>query len=376
MDEERLRHWLAFASIKGIKRQVLKEILKMAGGPTPVFEEKGGVPKLSLGRGSAGEELLANIRKSVSWRAVDNDLRHMTRHGIKIIALDDEAYPPYLKASADPPFVLYVKGDEGLLDKTVVAVVGTRRASEYGLRMSERIAMGLVRQGVVVVSGMARGCDTSAHRGALSAGGKTIAVLGTGMDTVYPSENKALFDEIARKGLLVTEFPLATGPLPGNFPARNRIISGLSVAVVVVEAPLKSGAMMTASLALGDGRDVFAVPGQAGFKKSEGTNKLIKDGAFLVEDASDILSALNIFNVARGVGAPPSSGEARQAADTSAAGEEGVIIGLLSEGPLHIDDIIEKGGLKVERAGALLVQMELKGWIEERPGKKYHLKRD
>jgi DNA processing protein len=210
------------------------------------------------------------------------------------IRLGSSRYPSLLTEIPNPPDVLWVRGDLSICDKTVVAVVGARTASREGVAAAEVVAGDLARAGIVIVSGLARGVDAAAHAGALDAGGTTIAVLGTGLDVVYPPENEALFERISRCGLVMTEFPLGTPPFPGNFPKRNRIISGLSRAVLVVEAAEKSGSLITARLAADQGRDVMAMPGLTAGGRNRGAHALLRDGAKLVESAVDILQELGI----------------------------------------------------------------------------------
>jgi DNA processing protein len=364
VDRERLKYWLALTRAKGIAKRIdgraLRELTKKSNDVRDIFE--GAIPAKSF-----------KLKRS-DWDWVEEELDLIDRHGVRIITLKDRDYPAPLLNTHDPPLLLYIKGTPPEWDLPVVAIVGTRRASHYGLAMAERVSGELAGVGVVIVSGMARGCDSAAHRGALSVGGKTVAVLGTGIDRVYPRENKRLYDEIAETGLLMSEFPISTPPLPHNFPIRNRIISGLSLGVLVVEAPIKSGAMTTAKLALDDGREVFAMPGQATSKKSTGTNKLIKDGAMLVEGAVDILEALSITVINRNY-RPRSAGAERgspgdQAVTDRAIMDEGqLIMDLLEDQPLHIDAIAEKTGLPVQRAASVLLDMELRGLIEQQPGK-------
>jgi len=227
--------------------------------------------------------------------------------------------------------------------------------------MSQDLSRELSRSGVVIVSGLARGCDTYAHIGALEGGGLTVAVLGTGLDTVYPRENDKLFNKIAKQGAVITEFPFGTPPLPHNFPARNRIISGLSQAVIVAEAPLKSGAMMTARMALDEGREVFAVPGKTTSDKSSGTNQLIKDGAMLVDSAEDILKAFSI-EVKK---------ESKADQRVKLNGNEEKIIEAVSDEPVHIDSLLNKTGLAIKDLSYILLDLELRGLIKQLSGNLY-----
>ena len=288
----------------------------------------------------------------------------VARHGVKIVDFLATEYPKVLLEISDPPPFLYVRGElHGVED--AVAIVGSRRASTYGLVTTERLAGELALHGVTVVSGMARGVDTAAHRGALKAGGRSIGVLGCGIDVTYPPENQRLFKEMAEKGALVSEFPMGTTPLAENFPRRNRIISGISRGVLVVEAVQNSGSLITARYALDQGREVFAIPGNINSSGSRGTNQLIKQGAKLVEGVEDILEELpQRSRVAPHDDAPPAF---------SLTPQEAGIYTLLAESPLHIDDIIVKSELTVGDVSAILLRLELKGAIQQLPGKLFAL---
>lgn len=359
MDDESLRYWLALSRLKGLTRQSIEWVLR-SGGPQAVFERQR--PVFALGE-TPPDALISSAKDFKDWAWVDEEISRAQKYGARLTAFPDDDYPALLREIDDPPVVLYAKGLSTVLNKPVVAVVGTRRPSHYGLSMAGSLGRDLGLMGVTVASGMARGCDTAAHVGALSSAGLTAAVLGTGIDTAYPRENKRLYGEIAEKGLLITEFPFSTPPLPRNFPQRNRIIAGISKGVVVVEAPLRSGALMTARLALGYNRDVLSVPGQAGSGKNAGTNRLIKEGAALVESAADCMEALGIEPALRA-----------QASDTDSAPsgpigpEERLVFESLSS-PMHIDALAKKAGLTISRASSLLLEMELKGLIVQRPGK-------
>ncbi len=301
------------------------------------------------------------------WQWVDSELTRIERAGIRLITMLDPEYPLSLRSIPDPPLLLYSKGNISTLTAgEAVAIVGTRQPTHYGLQVSESLGRDLASMGLLIVSGMARGCDMAAHKGALGAEGSTVAVLGTGLDRCYPPEARELYKEIGEKGLLLSEFPLGTGPMPYNFPQRNRIISGLSRGVIVVEAPLRSGAMMTARLALRHNRDLFAVPGPLGAEKSKGPNSLIQGGALLVETASDILKRwglepVPLKNSKRAVG--PDIGT------VPAHGNEALVFKSLEAGPLSIDALAAVLGLKVQDLGGLLLEMELKGLITQGPGK-------
>lgn len=334
------------------------------------------------GNKKAGASAPAPKTNSSNRRWAEEELDRVEEKGLGLITRDSPEYPPSLLNTADPPHLLYAKG---LLEKggawekdywaaPAVAIVGTRRPTHFGLAMAERLGSDLARLGVTVVSGMARGCDSAAHKGALKAGGRTIAVLGTGVDVIYPPENGRLYDEIGERGLILSELPLGSPPLPYHFPLRNRIISGLSLGVVVVEAPHKSGAMMTARLALDDGREVMAVPGKAGLTKSAGTNRLIKDGAALVESAGDVIETLGLEVLgleALGPEVVKVNGEEGGAGAGLKKGEAEImgLFELQGDDPMQIDEIAEKAGVPVHEASAMLLALELKGLVEQKPGK-------
>jgi len=256
--------------------------------------------------------------------------------------------------------LLYLRGDLKKEDEIAVAIVGTRQATSYGKIVARKIARELAKEHITVVSGMARGIDTYAHEGALEEGGRTIAILGCGVDIVYPWENKSLMEQIIKQGAVISEFSLGTKPFARNFPRRNRIISGLSKGVVVVEAPLKSGALITADFALEQGREVFSVPGVITSPYSKGTNKLIKEGARVVESVYDILEELGISSLRN---------ERKSYVDYQLSFEEKTIFDQLTLNPSHIDDIVEKSGFPVARVADILMRLQLKKMLRELPGK-------
>ncbi|MBI5143835.1 MAG: DNA-protecting protein DprA [Candidatus Omnitrophica bacterium] len=296
---------------------------------------------------------------------------------IRKITVDDKEYPKNLRNIYDPPKQLYVNGTLLEQDEMAVALVGSRRATQYGLETCEKLAYELAVRGVTVVSGMARGIDSAAHRGALRAKSRTIAVLGSGHNNIYPPENEKLYHEIVGNGAVVTEFENDMQPLSENFPQRNRIISGLSLGVVVVEAARNSGALITANFALEQGREVFAVPGKISSTTSSGTNELIKDGARLIQSADDIMEELAITEV------KPVSGDAKSERDekiarmtkayiyNSLSEDERKIYKILSDEPIYIDDIMSKADLDPANASKVLLNLQLKKLIKELPGKQF-----
>ncbi|MBC7327012.1 DNA-protecting protein DprA [bacterium] len=292
----------------------------------------------------------------------DKEKMIMEKVGAKIITILDPKYPPNLKEIYDPPIVLYVRGEIKEEDKFAVAIVGTRRPTQYGRSVAYKLASELVQRGFTVVSGLARGIDASAHRGALEGGGRTIAVLGCGIDIAYPMENKELMDEIARKGAIVSEFAPGTPPQPWHFPVRNRIISGLSLGTVMVQAPEGSGALITADLALEQGREVFAVPGNIEDPRSKGPHQLIKEGAKLVEFVEDIITELGI---------PSQISHPAPAVSTPnlfLPPEEEQLLKLLSYEERYIGDISRDAGLPPSRVASILTMLELKGLVKRLPG--------
>ena len=310
-----------------------------------------------------GEQLAGMIKGADVRGKVQGELRLIEELNISIVTLGDPSYPNNLRQIYDPPPLLYVRGDMEPGDDLAVSIVGSRLTSNYGRITTERIAADLARHGATIVSGMARGIDSAAHRGALSAGGRTIAVLGCGVDIVYPPENRRLFEEIIAHGAVVSEFPLSTPPDGVNFPRRNRVISGLSLGVVVVQANARSGSLITARLALEQNRDVFAVPGNVGMAGSRGTNRLIKQGAKLIESAEDILEEI----LPRFQHQVPESKDRKPSLEE----KEERVYQLLENDPVHIDSIIALTGMSASHVSAILLQLELKGLVQQLSGKQF-----
>lgn len=283
-------YYIALNMVSGIGPVLVKKLKERFFSAKGIFEAS--VLSLSKVPGM-NERIAADLKGILSSSVLKKELKEIKQENVRILCQEDILYPKLLKEIYDPPIVLYLKGELSLLEKATVAVVGCRRASFNGLQIAERLSQELSRRGICIVSGLARGIDTASHKGALKGPGSTVAVLGSGLKCVYPPENKRLFDEISRAGALISEFSLNTAPHKSNFPRRNRIISGLSLGVVVVEAAQRSGSLITANMALNQNREVFAMPGAANSVNAKGTNKLIKEGAKLVEGADDILEELN-----------------------------------------------------------------------------------
>ncbi len=305
-----------------------------------------------------------NIKTFDGQDFAKEQLRLLSRCGARLITFWDDDYPDPLKQIYDPPALLFVKGTLKKEDKFSVAIVGTRQPSIYGKLVSERLTQELARKGLTIVSGLAYGVDTLAHKCTLDAGGRTLAVLGSGVDVIYPSDNRTLAKKIESSGALISEFPMGTDPDRNNFPRRNRIICGLSMGTLVIEAGLKSGALITAAMALDQGREVFAVPGNIDSPKSLGTNELIKQGgAKLVASAEDILEEIQPqFSLDLQM-------ERKERAAAQLSEQEKKIIDLLSNEPMHIDRIASDSGQPTSHTLALLLSLELKNLVKQLPGK-------
>jgi DNA processing protein len=356
---EPLAYWLALKRISGVGNRLCLELISRFGEPENVyrasFSDLLKVPGVSRRLASAicGHEIPEEVKE---------DLALVRKAGYRIITFSDSDYPSLLRQIYDPPPVLYVYGT---LPSTIhsIAIVGSRNATPYGCITAKRLSGDMVRRGFTVVSGMARGVDSAAHMGALDARGRTIAVLGCGLGTIYPAENRTLFHRIAKGGAVISEFSFLTPPDPYNFPVRNRIISGLALGTVIVEASRKSGSLITARLAAEQGREVFAVPGSVTSFKSMGTHGLIKQGAKLVEHAKDILDELNIHLPA------DSPAHKEQAPELTA--EEEAILKELTPYPVHIDDLVRQVSISAGEVSSLLLQLELKGLVIQSPGKRF-----
>jgi len=356
---EDLYHWVALSLAPGVGSVLFKRLTQTFGSPEKVLK----APPTKLARVEGiGPKVVESLRK-FDWKPrVEKELRSAGKIGARIVTWEDEEYPPNLKNIYDPPPLLYILGSLLPQDQLAVAVVGSRYPTTYGKAAAERISMGLSGRGVTVVSGLARGLDSCAHQGALSAGGRTIGVLGCGIDITYPPENRELFRRVAAQGAVLSEFPLGTPPDSDHFPIRNRIISGLSLGVAVVEATLRSGSLITARFALDQGRDVYAVPGNVDSARSEGTNRLIKEGAKLVTRAEDILEEILPYQ-------EPSPREAPRQPQLSE--EETRVFSALSREPIHIDEVIAQSTLSSARVSAILLSLELAGHIRQFPGLRF-----
>ena len=351
-------YWVGLNLVKGIGSVRFKALVNTFGNPEAAWNAPPGAWQ-QAGLSQKIVESFHRVRQGVSLDQISDRIHSL---GAEVLTWDDAGYPPRLKEIDQPPPVLYVRGALQPEDEWAVAIVGTRRVTAYGRQVAEEVATALVQSGVTIVSGLARGVDSIAHQSAINAGGRTLAVLGNGVDQVYPPENKRLAGQVMEHGALISDYPLGTQPDGINFPPRNRIISGLSIAVIIVEAGLTSGALITATFAAEQGRDVFAVPGNINAPQSQGTNRLIRDGAQPLLAPQDVLEALNLTMVTEHrsvrVALPDDPVEAR-------------LFKLLSHEPMHVDEIRAQAAMPIETVSATLAMMELKGMVRQVGGMNY-----
>ena len=365
--------WLAFERVPGLGCVGFRRLAEFFADPTDAFfggrGSLGSVPGLS-------RAVAEGVRAFAAWDELADAMCRVEDAGARLVRYGDTAYPERLRAIPDPPPVLYARGSPEAAGRPAVGVVGSRAPSEYGREMTRSLCRGLAAAGITVVSGMARGIDGEAHEAALAGRAGTVAVLGSGVDVPYPPEHRNLCRRIEEGGAVLSEHPMGTRPLPDHFPARNRIISGLTLGVLVVEATERSGSLITARLALEQGREVFAVPGPAGASRSRGPHRLIREGAKLVEDVADIIEEIAPQLEAALV--PDPSRAAVDPGDVSAVvappgGAVGMILRDLEAGPLPVDDVIHRTGLSPQQVCQVLLEMELQGLLRQLPGKRYAL---
>jgi len=321
-----------------------------------------------------GRNRAALWRDAIAQADPQAELEQAGAAGVTVLVRGEAAYPPALGYMVDPPIVLYVKGTIEPEDAQAITLVGMRKCSLYGQEQAERLAGGLARAGFTVISGLARGIDSAAHRGALAAGGRTLAVLGNGLATVYPPENARLAQAVIERGALLSEFPINTGPAPENFPRRNRILAALALGTVVVEAGKKSGSLITARLATELGKDVFAVPNRVDAPGAAGVHALLRDGATLVESVTDILDEYPDLDLA----APPADDANRQqtlALKANLSPEEARLMEVLDGNPVSVDVLAERSGLGAARTSGALTLLELKGLVRALPGSRFARRR-
>ncbi|HWZ72396.1 MAG TPA: DNA-processing protein DprA [Casimicrobiaceae bacterium] len=353
--DARAEAWASLQLLPGVPPRVLAGLLKTLGGP----EEVRGASRASLAKLVPVEAALA-IERGPDPALLERTLSWIAEPGHALVAWDDADYPRALLTISDPPPAFYYSGRHELLNRPSIAIVGSRNATPQGTDNAEAFATTLSGAGFTIVSGLALGIDTAAHRGGLSAGGSSIAVMGTGPDRIYPSANRDLGQRLAAEGGVLSEFPLGTPPLPANFPRRNRLLSGLSRGVLVVEATLASGSLITARFAAEQGREVFAIPGSIHSPFSKGSHRLIKEGAKLVETAHDVLEEL-------GAVAPP-KGAGTQAPAPDVQGNAGRVLEALGHDPAGVDALTARTSLAAGAISVALVELELSGRVTPLPG--------
>jgi DNA processing protein len=352
------RYWIGFTLIKGIGAVRLQALIHHFGDLEAAWNA---APQELAGTG-LGPKLIERIQQARNGVDLDRVTEQIHKQGIHVLTWEDDAYPARLKEIDQPPPVLYYRGEFLAEDVFAVAIVGTRRVTPYGRQVTEELASFLGANGLTVVSGLARGVDALAHASTLQAGGRTLAVLGSGVDRIYPPEHRLLADKIMERGAILSDYAPGTAPDASNFPPRNRIISGLSLAVVVIEAGETSGALITAEFAAGQGREVFAVPGSILAPQSKGTNRLIQQGAQPLLTPQDLMQALDLTRLSEHKAVrkiiPGDAVEAR-------------LLKALSDQPVHVDEIRNQTGLPIEKVSATLALMELKGMVRQVGGMNY-----
>jgi len=379
-DEE--LHWLALKLVPGLGTRTSGKLLERFRTPQAVFRAS----RTELEAAGVNGSVAQSIASGCTFEDAAAQHQKMLDSGAVLVTIGDARYPQPLREIYDPPIVLFARGRLDLLELLMLAVVGTRRPTPYGLAVAERLSADLAHAGLTIVSGMARGIDTAAHKGALAAGGDSVAVLGCGVDVVYPSENRKLAAELAAKGLIVSEFPMGATAFPQNLPIRNRIISGISLGVLVVEGAQYSGSAITAKLAMDQGREVFAIPGNITSKLSWGPNLLIKQGAKLVQDWNDVLADLppesrrHLIDrgrqriLAEG-GASPEGDRASQQGDRGPeldATARRTLETLQVDVAIHLDDLLEKvSDTSASELIAALFELEMLGLVKQLPGKNF-----
>ncbi len=356
MDDK--RYWIGFNLIKGIGAVRMQALIQHFGDLELAWK----AAPVDLAQAGLSLKLIERITQARESIDLEKLWTKIASQGINILTWEDEAYPQRLKEIDQPPPVLYVRGEYLPDDLFAVAIVGTRRVTPYGRQITEELSSFLAANGITVVSGLARGVDAIAHQTSLQAGGRTIAVLGSGVDKIYPPEHRALAEQMLARGALISDYAPGTPPDASNFPPRNRIISGLSLAVVVVEAGETSGALITAEFAAEQGREIFAVPGSILAPQSKGTNKLIQNGALPLLSVNDLMQALDLTRV----------GEHKAARKIIPTDEtEARLMNVLGDEPLHVDEIRSQTELPIEKVSAALALMELKGMVRQVGGMNY-----
>jgi len=370
-------YWLALRRVRGVGPRTCRALLDKYPSPEIIFR----LAEAEIVSTGVPRPVARRIKEFRDFDSLDKELCELPRLGAHLLKWSDDDYPSSLREIADPPPYLFVRGPAALHEPGCLAIVGARAASEAGLRMAHRIGMELAAKGFTVVSGLARGVDGAAHQGALDGGGRTVAVMGCGIDVIYPPEHRKLAEAIVEGGgAIVSELPLGTQPMAENFPTRNRILSGLCLGVIIVEAAEKSGSLITARMALEQNRQVFAVPGSPLTGKTRGSNRLLKDGAKLVECVEDVIEELapQMVSVGSVAKKPAKSLEnlsiLERPAFQNASDEDKLILRHLKQGEkLHVDSLIGASKLTPQAVLRLLLELELKGVVAQHPGKLFSL---
>lgn len=362
--------WLALSLTPGLGSRLAGKLLREFGSPAGIF--RASLTELEACHLPAAPAQAIRARKA--HKDAQNELDAVRKNGCRLLNWDEPEYPRRLLEIYDPPPLLYVRGDPAVLNRHSISMVGTRRPTHYGNLIAERLGRDLAERGLVIVSGMARGIDSSSHHGACSAiRGAVVGVLGNGVDVVYPKENKKLFAEVERRGALISEFPLGTHPAPENFPVRNRVVAGMSLGTIVVQGAQYSGSLITARLGMEFGREVYGVPGNVTEPVSFAPNQLIKQGAKLVTSWEDVVEELPTEVRAELFPVEEATREERASLFEQAlnAVEKTLFAHLSVDEPVHIDELLEKSGLNSSEALAALCEMEMKGIVRQMPGKQF-----
>jgi len=357
-----LRSWLALWRVKGVGAKTYLSLLNVFGTPTNVF-----TASIAALKQAGLSPAVAQQIKSVDQQDIELDLKWLEREDCHLMCWYDEDYPALLKEIPDPPPVLFIRGDRSLLGSLQIAMVGTRNPSPLAKKTAQAFAKNFATFGLTVTSGLALGIDQAAHQGALEATGKTIAVAATGLDRVYPAGHKPLAEEIIKLGAIVSEFPIGTQPKPGYFPRRNRIISGLSLGVLVVEAAIKSGTLVTAKHAMEQGREVFAIPGSIHNPLAKGCHHLIRQGAKLVETADDVLEELGHLSLVA-VGDDTEQSKEAVLSNASIEGDYAILLEKIAFDPTSVDELIAETNFTAEEISSMLLVLELQGLVSSAPG--------
>jgi DNA processing protein len=362
--------WLSLSMTPGLGSRLTGKLLRQFGSPEGIF--RASLTELEACRLPAAPAQAIKARSS--HKEAEAELAEVRKLGCRLLNWDEPEYPQRLLEIYDPPPLLYVRGDASVLNRHAISMVGTRRPTPYGNQVAERLGRDLAERGLTIVSGMARGVDSSAHQGACKAShGAAVGVLGTGIDVIYPKENRKLFGEVEKRGALISEFPLGTHPAPENFPVRNRVVAGMSLGIVVVQGAQYSGSLITARLGMEFGREVYGVPGNITTDVSFAPNQLIKQGAKLVTSWEDVVEELPTEIRAELFPVEETTGEERASLFVAALSPlERKVFGLLGvDDSIHVDELVERSELNSSEVLAALCEMEMKGMVRQMPGKQF-----